>query len=86
MEGALPEKNTQSVVGSFAKQHNSMPSEITTNFSPIEPNITIVDNTHAIESVALGAKNNLKLDKLQVMAMATKKKENIGVCFKGFCR
>jgi hypothetical protein len=86
MEGALPEKNTQSIVGSFAKQHNLAPSDITTNFSQIEPNITIVDNTHAIESVTLGTKDILELDELEVVAMATNKEGLAYVCFKRFCQ
>jgi hypothetical protein len=43
------------------------------NFAQIELNITVVDNAHTIESVALGTENILKLDNLEVMAMATNK-------------
>jgi hypothetical protein len=50
-----------------------MPFEITMDFTQIEPNITIVDNTHAIEYVALGTEDILKLDDLEVMVMATNK-------------
>ncbi len=48
-----------------------MPSKITMNFAQIELNITVVDNAHTIESIALRIENILKLDNLEVMAMAT---------------
>jgi hypothetical protein len=64
----------QSIVRSFVEQHSLVPSEITTNFAQIEPNITVVDNTHAIESVVLGTKDILQLDNLEVMVMAKNKK------------
>jgi hypothetical protein len=73
MEGAHLEENTQFVAVSFVEQHNLAPSETTIDFAQIEPNITIVDNTHAIESVTLGIKNILKLDDLEVVVMATNK-------------
>jgi hypothetical protein len=44
------------------------------NFAQIEFNVTIVDNAHTIESIALGTENIMKLDNLEVMAMATNKK------------
>jgi hypothetical protein len=43
------------------------------DFTQIEPNITIVDNAHTIEYVALGIEDILKLDDLEVMAMAINK-------------
>jgi hypothetical protein len=43
------------------------------DFTQIEPNIIVVDNTHTIEYVTLGTKDILKLDDLKVMAMATNK-------------
>lgn len=43
------------------------------DFTHIDPNITIVDNAHAIEYVTLGTEDILKLDDLEVMAMATNK-------------
>ncbi len=66
MEGALPEETTQSVAKSFVEQHRSVLSEIIANFTQIELNITDVDNAHAIESNALGTKDILKLDDLEV--------------------
>jgi hypothetical protein len=50
-----------------------MPSEITMDFTQIEPNITIVDIAHAIEYVALGIENILKFDDVEIMVMATNK-------------
>jgi len=73
MERALPEENTQSTTRSFVEQHNSTPFEIIVDFAQIEPNITIVDNAHTIESITLGIEDILKLDDLEVMAMATNK-------------
>jgi hypothetical protein len=64
----------QSIIRSFVEQHNSMPSKITVNFAQIESNITIVGNTHTIESVALGTEDILMLDNLEVMTMTTNKK------------
>jgi len=52
---------------------NSTPSEIIVDFTQIESNITIVDNAHTIESVTLGIEDNLKLDGLEIMAMAINK-------------
>jgi len=74
MEGTLPKENTQFVVISFIEQHNLVPSKIIAKFAQIEPNIIVVDNTHAIKSVALGTKDILKLDNLEVMTMGTNKK------------
>ncbi len=73
MEETLPKENTQSIVISFIEQHNLVPSKIIANFAQIELNITVVDNAHAIEYVALGTKDILKLDNLEVMTMATNK-------------
>jgi hypothetical protein len=73
MEGAHPEENTQFVARSFVEQHSLAPSETTVDFAQIEPNITIVDNTHAIETVTLGIENIFKLHNLEVMVMATNK-------------
>jgi hypothetical protein len=73
MEVAFPKENMQFVLGSFIEQHSLAPFEITTNFTQIELNITIVDNAHAIKSITLGSKNILKLDGLEVMAMARNK-------------
>jgi len=72
MEGTFPRENTQSRIGSFVEQRNSTPSKIIADFSQIELNITIVDNAHAIESNELGIEDILKLNDLEVMAMATK--------------
>jgi hypothetical protein len=47
--------------------------EITMDFAQIELNITVQDNAHAIEYVTLGIKDILKLDDLEIMAMATNK-------------
>ncbi len=43
------------------------------SFAQIELNISVVDDAHTIESIALGTENILKLDNLEVMAMATNK-------------
>jgi hypothetical protein len=56
------------------------------DFAQIEPNITVVDNAHAIEFVVLGTEDILQLDNLEIMAMATNKKEAVGIYFKRFCR
>ncbi len=66
-------ENTQFVARSFVEQHSLTPSNIITNFAQIEPNITVVDNTHTITFVTLGIKDILKLDDLEVMAMAINK-------------
>jgi hypothetical protein len=66
MEGALPEETTQSITKSFVKQHSSVRSKIIANFAQIELNITVVDNAHTIESIALGTKDILKLNDLGV--------------------
>jgi hypothetical protein len=55
------------------------------DFTQIEPNVTVVDNAHTIESIALGTEDILKFDNLEVMVMATNKGER-RVCFKRFCR
>jgi hypothetical protein len=63
----------QSIVGSFVEQHGSTPSKIIVDFAQIEPNIIVVDNTHAIEPVTLGTEDILKLNNLEVMTMAINK-------------
>ncbi len=73
MEETLPKENTQSIVISFIEQHNLVPSKIIANSAQIEPIITVEDNAHAIESIALGTKDILKLDDLEVMTMGTNK-------------
>jgi hypothetical protein len=73
MEVVFPKENMKFVLGSFIEQHNLAPFKITTNFTQIELNITIVDNAHAIKSITSGSKNILKLDDLEVMAMARNK-------------
>ncbi len=73
MEGAFPRENMQFATWSFVEQYNSTPFKITMDFTQIEPNITIVDNAHTIEYVALGIEDILKLDDLEVMAMAINK-------------
>jgi hypothetical protein len=73
MEGAFLGKNMDSTIGSFAKQHNLTHFEITIDFTQIEQNIIVMDNSHAIEFITLGTENILKLDDLEVLAMATNK-------------
>ncbi len=67
-------RSLQFATKSFVEQHSLAPSEITTDFAQIEPNITIVDNAHAIAYVMLGIENYLQRDNLKVMAMAKNKK------------
>jgi hypothetical protein len=64
----------QYVDRSFIEQYNSAFFEITMDFAQIELNIIIQNNAHAIEYVALGIKDILKLDDLEIMVMATNKK------------
>ncbi len=54
------------------------------NFAQIELNISVVDNAHTIESVALGIENILKLDNLGVMAMATNKEGKCKILLQKF--
>ncbi len=75
MEELFPKENTQSTVRRLVEQYNSTPFEITMDFTQIELNITVVDYTHAIEYVALGTKDILKLDDLEVMVMAKNKQK-----------
>jgi hypothetical protein len=43
------------------------------DFTQIEPNITIVDNAHAIEYVTLEIEDILKFNDLEIMVMVTNK-------------
>jgi hypothetical protein len=67
MEGALFEKNTQSTTKSFVEQHSLVIFEISADFTQIELNIIILDNTHSIKFVALGTNDILKLNNFKVM-------------------